>query len=126
MLLEQIVVNYEVIGPQTQIGKYSLCGVIVRVEYFMDDIEDWGFAERPIYNFVNKYSRHEYSRFKIYLNDGRFDGQLLRRRPMGYYKRVHIPSGKLPLVERLVFGHGGEIFYTADHYRTFVQVHTEK
>jgi guanyl-specific ribonuclease Sa len=48
----------------------------------------------------------------------------LPRRPPGYYTESDVwprgAGGRGP--ERLVFGREGEVFYSADHYRTFARV----
>jgi hypothetical protein len=48
----------------------------------------------------------------------------LPRQAGGYYTETDVwprgPGGRGAL--RLIFGRGGEVYYTADHYRTFVRV----
>ena len=48
----------------------------------------------------------------------------LPRQAAGYYTETDVwprgGGGRGPL--RLIFGRGGEVYYTADHYRTFVRV----
>lgn len=48
----------------------------------------------------------------------------LPRQPGGYYTETDVwprgPGGRG--AQRLIFGRGGEVYYTADHYRTFVRV----
>jgi guanyl-specific ribonuclease Sa len=48
----------------------------------------------------------------------------LPRQPPGYYAETDVwpraASGRGP--ERLVFGRAGEVFYSPDHYRTFVRL----
>jgi guanyl-specific ribonuclease Sa len=48
----------------------------------------------------------------------------LPNRPGGYYKEyVHsTPGAKGPGAQRVVVGGGGEVYYTPDHYQTFVQL----
>ncbi len=47
--------------------------------------------------------------------------QRLPRRQRGYYHEIRVPTEGLsgPGPQRLVYGDGGEIYYTADHYETF-------
>lgn len=51
------------------------------------------------------------------------EGRLPRRGP-GYYRESDVwprgPGGRG--AERLVFGNAGEVYYTADHYRSFVRL----
>lgn len=48
----------------------------------------------------------------------------LPRQPGGYYTETDVwprgPGGRG--AQRLIFGRGGEVYYTADHYRTFVRI----
>jgi len=48
----------------------------------------------------------------------------LPRQAGGYYTETDVwPRGAGGRgARRLIFGHGGEVYYTADHYRTFVRV----
>jgi ribonuclease T1 len=48
----------------------------------------------------------------------------LPRKQRGYYTETDVwPSGRADRgAERLVFGSEGEVYYSRDHYRTFVQV----
>jgi len=45
-------------------------------------------------------------------------------RPHGYYKEYVVPTPgfKGPGPQRLVIGGGGEIYYTPDHYETFMEI----
>jgi guanyl-specific ribonuclease Sa len=45
-------------------------------------------------------------------------------KPEGYYREfVHSTAGiDGPGAQRVVIGRGGEIYYTPDHYKTFVEV----
>ena len=45
-------------------------------------------------------------------------------RPYGYYKEYVVPTPgfKGPGPRRLVIGGGGEIYYTPDHYETFMEI----
>ena len=47
---------------------------------------------------------------------------LLPARPRGYYREwVHpTPGVSGPGPQRIVTGSGGEVFYTPDHYKTFI------
>ena len=51
------------------------------------------------------------------------EGRLPREQP-GFYTETDVwpgrAGGRGP--QRLIFGRGGEVYYTADHYRTFVRV----
>jgi hypothetical protein len=48
----------------------------------------------------------------------------LPRQAAGYYTETDVwPRGEGGRgARRLIFGRGGEVYYTADHYRTFVRV----
>lgn len=48
----------------------------------------------------------------------------LKRQPAGYYVESDVwPRGSSGRgAERLVFGRAGEVYYTRDHYRSFVQL----
>ncbi len=52
-----------------------------------------------------------------------FEG-LLPAQPAGYYTKVPIPTAGVAGAgpQRLVMGAGGEIFYTPDHYATFIRI----
>lgn len=56
----------------------------------------------------------------VFLNNAK----LLPRRPRGYYTESDVwPTGGVDRgAERLIFGRKGEVYYTADHYKTFFQV----
>jgi len=59
--------------------------------------------------------------------DGRTFGnreKLLPQRDRGYYREytVRTPGARDRGARRLVAGRGGEIYYTADHYRTFMRI----
>jgi len=58
-------------------------------------------------------------------NDGaifRNDQGLLPKQPAGYYREyVHpTPGVNGPGPQRVVVGKGGEVYYTPDHYQTFI------
>jgi hypothetical protein len=57
---------------------------------------------------------------------GRFlnDRNKLPSKPLGYYTESDIWPGKPGnrASARLIFGKGGEIYYTPDHYKTFVRI----
>lgn len=62
-----------------------------------------------------------------YLQDGRTFGnreKLLPRHERGYYREytVRTPGAPGRGARRLVAGRGGELYYTADHYRTFMRI----
>jgi ribonuclease T1 len=48
----------------------------------------------------------------------------LTRKPSGYYHEyvVPTPNQQGPGPQRLILGQGGEVYYTADHYRTFRKI----
>ena len=63
-----------------------------------------------------------------YRQDGTVFGNLERRlpdRPRGYYREYTVPTpgSNDRGVRRLVVGAGGDVYYTADHYGSFRQVH---
>ncbi len=53
--------------------------------------------------------------------------RLLPQRPRGWYREMRIPTRGLrgPGPQRLVYGRGGEIFWTPDHYQTFYPIEVE-
>jgi RHS repeat-associated protein len=60
-------------------------------------------------------------------NDGsvfRNRGNPLPQQPLGYYREYVVPTPGIrgPGPQRLVVGQGGEMYYTPDHYGTFVPV----
>lgn len=62
-----------------------------------------------------------------YKKDGTIFGNRERRlpqKPGGYYKEYTVPTPGLRSrgARRLVSGQGGELYYTGDHYRSFVRV----
>ncbi|MCD8351804.1 MAG: hypothetical protein LUC93_14445 [Planctomycetaceae bacterium] len=63
-------------------------------------------------------------------NDGevfRNAGRLLPRRPSGYYREYVVPTPGIsgPGPQRLVLGTEGEVYYTFDHYDSFIRVDGE-
>lgn len=59
--------------------------------------------------------------------DGRSFGnreKLLPQRARGYYREytVRTPGARDRGARRIVAGRGGEFYYTADHYRTFLRI----
>jgi ribonuclease T1 len=62
-----------------------------------------------------------------YRQDGSTFGNRERRLPLranGYYREytVKTPGAKDRGARRIVAGNGGEFYYTADHYRTFMRI----
>jgi ribonuclease T1 len=62
-----------------------------------------------------------------YEQDGRTFGNregLLPRQPDGYYREYTVPTPEEPDrgARRLVTGRDGEVYYTEDHYRSFLPV----
>ena len=62
-----------------------------------------------------------------YKQDGSTFGNRERRLPLranGYYREytVKTPGAKDRGARRIVAGNGGEFYYTADHYRTFMRI----
>jgi len=77
---------------------------------------------------IDRISRGESNRHR---NDGTLfqnrEGRLPRK-PSGYYKEyVHPTVGENgPGPQRVIFGRDGEIWYTPDHYKTFIEVKSQK
>ena len=74
---------------------------------------------RPTLDRINRGERFPHR------NDGSIFGNRegrLPQRPYGYYREyVHpTPGVEGPGAQRLVIGQEGEIYYTPDHYRTFI------
>jgi filamentous hemagglutinin len=68
-------------------------------------------------------SRNDGTVFKNYPD--RTTGQIaLPQQPVGYYKEYVVPTPSVsgPGPQRLVVGQGGEMYYTPDHYTTFIPV----
>jgi ribonuclease T1 len=62
-----------------------------------------------------------------YAKDGSEFGNregLLPQQGPGYYREYTVPTAGSPDrgARRIVTGHGGEIYYTRDHYRSFVRL----
>jgi guanyl-specific ribonuclease Sa len=62
-----------------------------------------------------------------HIGDGtvfRNEQRLLPMKPEGYYREyVHAPVGqKSPRGERVILGEGGEVYYSPDHYTSFIQI----
>jgi ribonuclease T1 len=62
-----------------------------------------------------------------YRQDGSTFGNREKRLPLrasGYYREytVKTPGAKDRGARRIVAGNGGEFYYTADHYRTFMRI----
>jgi ribonuclease T1 len=62
-----------------------------------------------------------------YKQDGTTFGNRERRLPFrasGYYREytVKTPGAKDRGARRIIAGNGGEFYYTADHYRTFMRI----
>lgn len=60
-------------------------------------------------------------------NDGAVFGNregLLPAQPHGYYREYVHPTPGVggPGGQRVVVGHGGEVYFTQDHYQTFTRV----
>ncbi len=56
---------------------------------------------------------------------GTYGGQGLPDRPLGYYTESDVwtsGGGIKRGAERLVFGQGGEVYYTPNHYDSFVRI----
>jgi RHS repeat-associated protein len=54
---------------------------------------------------------------------GLYRGEGLPSQPLGYYTETDIWPGLGPQgSERLVFGNSGEVYYTPDHYHTFIRI----
>ena len=53
--------------------------------------------------------------------------RLLPQRPRGWYREMRIPTRGLrgPGPQRLVYGRGGEVYWTPDHYQTFFPIEVE-
>lgn len=62
-----------------------------------------------------------------YERDGVVFGNFERRLPIrerGYYREYTVPTPGVSHrgARRIVAGHGGELYYTSDHYRTFRRI----
>jgi RHS repeat-associated protein len=84
-----------------------------------DDLNNLRHELRPTLDRINRGERFPHR------NDGSIFGNRegrLPQRPYGYYREyVHpTPGVEGPGAQRLVIGQEGEIYYTPDHYRTFI------
>lgn len=54
---------------------------------------------------------------------GNFE-RILPTRPRGYYREYTVPTpgSRTRGAQRIIAGHNGEYYYTADHYRTFSRI----
>ncbi|MEW6497551.1 MAG: ribonuclease domain-containing protein [Cyanobacteriota bacterium] len=84
---------------------------------------------------INKLPPEVYSTIALINKGGPFpykqDGTIFRNRekrlppaPVGYYREYTVPTPGSPSrgARRIVTGQGQEIYYTSDHYRSFVRV----
>jgi guanyl-specific ribonuclease Sa len=84
---------------------------------------------------INKLPREAQITINLINQGGPFpyrqDGSIFRNRekrlppaPVGYYREYTVPTPGSPDrgARRLVTGQGNEIYYTGDHYRSFVRV----
>lgn len=84
---------------------------------------------------INKLPREAQITINLIYKGGPFpyrqDGTIFRNRekrlppaPVGYYREYTVPTPGSPNrgARRLVTGQGNEIYYTGDHYRSFVRV----
>ncbi|MBD2018218.1 guanyl-specific ribonuclease Sa [Microcoleus sp. FACHB-53] len=84
---------------------------------------------------INKLPREAQITINLINQGGPFpyrqDGTIFRNRekrlplaPVGYYREYTVPTPGSPNrgARRLVTGQGNEIYYTGDHYRSFVRV----
>jgi guanyl-specific ribonuclease Sa len=84
---------------------------------------------------INKLPREAQITINLINKGGPFpyrqDGTIFRNRekrlplaPVGYYREYTVPTPGSPNrgARRLVTGQGNEIYYTGDHYRSFVRV----
>lgn len=93
-------------------------------------------AQRQMPNLpINKLPREAQITINLIYKGGPFpyrqDGTIFRNRekrlppaPVGYYREYTVPTPGSPNrgARRLVTGQGNEIYYTGDHYRSFVRV----
>lgn len=84
---------------------------------------------------INNLPREAQATISLIKKDGPFpyrqDGTIFRNRerrlpaaPAGYYREYTVPTPGSPDrgAQRIVTGQGNEIYYTGDHYRTFMRV----
>ena len=53
--------------------------------------------------------------------------RMLPSRPSGYYRKyvIRTPGIRHAGPQRLIVGRNGELWYTPDHYRSFIQIHRQ-
>ena len=53
--------------------------------------------------------------------------RMLPSRPSGYYRKyvIRTPGIRHAGPQRLIVGRNGELWYTSDHYRSFIQIHRQ-
>ena len=126
-------------GALMGFGAGAVTGVATGFKYARDNNVDWrtgkpstsdtDFTEvtsedlglRSTLDRINRGERYPHVR------DGSVFGNrehLLPEQPYGYYKEyVHpVPGMRGAGVERIVKGSNGEIYYTPDHYQTFIKI----
>jgi RHS repeat-associated protein len=79
---------------------------------------------------IQKTIDNYYNGVKLFSNDGlpykNLGPGLLPLKPLGYYTEYTVPfqgiTNNLRGLERIVFGAGGEIYYTPNHYQSFIRI----
>jgi guanyl-specific ribonuclease Sa len=114
---------YEVVGPPICVGRFSLIGGTVISQLVTDPNQVPQQYTCRIDQILQSLVDHKIKKIEDYSNLGSIVGSLLPSRPHGYYKRIWVTNKKAPICARLVIGRKGEVYFTGNHYLSFVQVH---
>ena len=120
----------------TLIGLSPLAEGKVRLQPITEEAGTTITAQRQMPTLpINKLPREAQITINLINKGGPFpyrqDGTIFRNRekrlpsaPVGYYREYTVPTPGSPNrgARRLVTGQGNEIYYTGDHYRSFVRV----
>lgn len=116
--------RYEIIGPPIDAHGFSLSGSSLSVDY-ESPTESYLLPaqyERDLVRIAWLLSNSYFSDKGLFFNFGL--GQLLPAKEVGYYTRWRMyeydVGERRRREERLVTGESGEIYYSADHYKTLV------
>lgn len=120
----------------TLIGLSPLAEGKVKLQPITEEAGTTIIAQRQMPTLpINKLPREAQITINLIYKGGPFpyrqDGTIFRNRekrlppaPVGYYREYTVPTPGSPNrgARRLVTGQGNEIYYTGDHYRSFVRV----
>ncbi len=114
---------YEVVGPPICVGRFSLIGGTVISQLVTDPNQAPQQYICRVDKVMETLAIDEINKTEIYSNLGYIVGTFLPFRPYGYYRKIRIKKKNAPICARLVIGRKGEVYFTGNHYLSFVQVH---